>query len=234
MTSDEHAQHLARRTAPAQQHARTSQSYVDVGAAVRSLRTARGLSIRALAAQSGLAVNTLSLIEHGKTSPSVSTLQQLATALQVPITAFFEEITPAEALVVTRAAQRPRATFDHGFLEELGAGLHQCAAQPFLVTLAPGASSGSGLIAHAGHEFAFCLASRITYTIHQQEVQEVVLSQGDSLFFAAHQPHRWENQTATEAQMLLMFCPTADPHQSSSPPVLHRDACLLVSQHKVS
>ena len=48
----------------------------------------RGLSIRTLAERSELNVNTLSLIENSKTSPSVSTLQQIAAALEVPIDGF--------------------------------------------------------------------------------------------------------------------------------------------------
>ncbi len=55
---------------------------VNVGRALRALCVQRGLSIRVLAEKSGLAVNTLSLIQNNKTSPSVSTLQQLASALE--------------------------------------------------------------------------------------------------------------------------------------------------------
>ncbi len=54
---------------------------IDAGHCLRVLRSGRGLSIRSLAEQSGLNANTLSLIENSKTSPSVSTLQQLASAL---------------------------------------------------------------------------------------------------------------------------------------------------------
>lgn len=63
---------------------------------MRELRTERGLSIRALAEASGLAVNTLSLIENGRISPSVSTLYRAASALGVVITAFFELPAPQQ------------------------------------------------------------------------------------------------------------------------------------------
>jgi len=63
---------------------------LQVGHRVRELRTRHGLSLRALADRSGLNINTLSLIENGKSSPSVSTLQQLAQALDVHISTFFE------------------------------------------------------------------------------------------------------------------------------------------------
>ncbi len=55
---------------------------ISVGRRLRELRAEQDLSIRALAEKSGLNANTLSLIENSKTSPSVSTLQQLAGALR--------------------------------------------------------------------------------------------------------------------------------------------------------
>ena len=63
---------------------------INIGRRLQELRAMQGLSIRALADISGLNFNTLSLIENEKSSPNVSTLQQLATALQISITAFFE------------------------------------------------------------------------------------------------------------------------------------------------
>jgi DNA-binding XRE family transcriptional regulator len=46
---------------------------VSVGKRLRELRTNSGYSIKTLAEKSGLSVNTLSLIENEKTSPSVNT-----------------------------------------------------------------------------------------------------------------------------------------------------------------
>ena len=61
----------------------------NVGERLQRLREERGLSMRALAKSSGLSANALSMIERGRTSPSVSTLYKLADALNVPVTAFF-------------------------------------------------------------------------------------------------------------------------------------------------
>ena len=116
---------------------------VNVGQRLRELRNERGLSIRALAERSGLNVNTFSLIENSKTSPSVSTLQQIAAALEVPITAFFETDVPKNSVAHITARNRPRLAFAHGTLEDLGAGLTNRAVEPFVVTLEPHASSGA-------------------------------------------------------------------------------------------
>src|SRR5512133_483983 len=106
-----------------------------VGQRLRDLRQQKDLSIRALAARSGLAINTLSMIENGKTSPSVSTLQILARALDVPITAFFEEAQVEKKIVHVRHQQRPVVTVDTTQLEHLGKDLAGNAVQPFVVTL---------------------------------------------------------------------------------------------------
>jgi transcriptional regulator with XRE-family HTH domain len=187
---------------------------VDVGGRLRQLREQRNWSLRALAERSGLAINTLSLIENGKSSPSVSTLQQLAVALQTPITTFFETETPAAKgqpksnIAYIRHDRRPRAAFEHGLLEDLGAGTNIQAVEPFVLTLEPNTGSGPRDIVHTGYEFIYCLEGRIVYTI---EGYTYLLEAGDSLLFEAHLPHRWQNLDPTKSRAILVLYPT-DEH----------------------
>jgi transcriptional regulator with XRE-family HTH domain len=183
----------------------TQKPEIDVGRQLRKLRAEHGLSIRSLAEQSGLNVNTLSLIENGRTSPSVSTLQQLASALEVPITAFFEIDLPKNNIAYQKAGQCPRAAFAHGTLEDLGSGLTLQGGHPFLVTLEPNADSGANVIVHTGHEFVYCLEGQLSYTI---EDQTYVLDPGDSLLFEAYLAHRWQNTGKKPSRSLLVMCPT--------------------------
>jgi transcriptional regulator with XRE-family HTH domain len=180
---------------------------VDVGRRLRTLRLQQDLSLRALASKSNLNFNTLSLIENGKTSPSVSTLQQLAAALGVSISAFFETDQPKTKISYQKDGQRTRAVFSHGTMEDLGAGLTLHGGQPFVVTLEPQADSGPSPIVHTGFEFVYCLEGCLTYTI---EDQVFVLDAGDSLLFEAYQQHRWQNTGATPSRSLLILCPTDD------------------------
>ncbi len=103
---------------------------VNVGMRLRQLRLERGLSIRSLAEQSGLNVNTLSLIENGKTSPSVSTLQQIAAALRTPITVFFDTQAMPQAIIYQKASERQPSSFTHGTLTDLGTGFTSPALEP--------------------------------------------------------------------------------------------------------
>jgi transcriptional regulator with XRE-family HTH domain len=177
---------------------------INVGRRLRELRLGCGLSIRALAQKSGLNFNTLSLIENGKTSPSVSTLQLLAKGLEVPITVFFENDTPKTRISFLKAGQRRRAAFANGTMEDLGGGLTLHGGQPFLVTLEPKADSGPAPIVHTGLEFVFCLEGRLSYSIEDQLYR---LDPGDSLLFEAFLPHRWQNSGEVPSRSLLVLCP---------------------------
>ncbi|MEJ5345204.1 MAG: cupin domain-containing protein [Chloroflexus sp.] len=181
---------------------------VDVGTRIRTLREQRRLSIRALAEASGLAVNTLSLIENGRTSPSVSTLQRLAVALQVPVSAFFTPDVPQQRIVFTPAGQAIASLFPHGAMADLAPGMINRTLEPLLVTLEPGAGSGPEAIVHTGQEFVFGLNGQIQYTVADQMF---IINPGDSLLFEAALPHRWHNPGHTPAQVLLVLCPLELP-----------------------
>lgn len=175
-----------------------------IGRRIRALRNKKRLSLRKLSEASGLNINTLSLIENGKTSPSVSTLQQLALALNVPLVAFFESEPAPRSIVFTSAGERPKTEADAAILENLGIGLPNGAMQPFVVTLPPEASSGERNVVHTGYEFVFCLSGCVVYEI---DAMEYTLQPGDSLIFEAHLPHCWQSGSSQESQFLLAFSP---------------------------
>jgi transcriptional regulator with XRE-family HTH domain len=181
---------------------------VDVGQRLRELRNERNLSIRALAERSQLNVNTISMIENGRISPSVATLQQLAFALDVSIADFFDAGAPKNKIVYQKVGQRSQIAFAYGTLADLGTGMDKRSAQSFLVVLEPHAESGPTPIVHTGREFVFCLEGRLAYII---EDQTFLLEPGDSLLFEAHLPHRWLNVGETPTRSLLVLCPS-DEH----------------------
>ena len=173
-----------------------------VGSQVRTLRQQRGLSMRALAELCELSPNTISLIERGATSPSVSTLHQLAIALRVPITAFFEEREEKVRVIFSRPGERSFSGSNHVRLESLGSDLEGQTLEPFLVTLEPGADSGKQAIVHDGHEVVYCLQGEVEYEVEEQRYG---LAAGDSLLFEARLPHSWRNPHSTPAVFLLVF-----------------------------
>lgn len=188
---------------------------VDVGGRLRQLRTERGQSLRALARASGLSTNALSMIERGRTSPSVSTLYKLAEALEVPITAFFRPEPPRKEIVFCRRAERRRVPIHHGVWEGLGGEEFTERMEPFIITLEPGAGSGPFGMLHSGSEFALCLRGRVEYEV---ENQVFTLEAGDSLLFAAQRRHRWRNPGSEPAELVIVL---AGFQQSERPSEYH-------------
>lgn len=173
----------------------------DVGARLRRLREQRGFSLRELAEQCGLSFNAISRIERGENSPTVSTLHQLATALNVSITAFFEDANE-QATVLTRHNRRLRSAANGIAMESLGVGMRGQQVEPFLVTVEPGAGNADDPIVHAGEEFVHCLAGTISYRVNGEAYD---LEAGDSLLFEATQPHCFQNLGSRAAQFLIVF-----------------------------
>jgi transcriptional regulator with XRE-family HTH domain len=186
---------------------------IDVGNRLRQLREAHKISMRTLAAMSGLSANALSMIERGKTSPSVSTLYRIAGALAVPVTDFFNPDEARKKIVFIKSDSRTRLPFLRGLWEGLGGEQFTGKAMPFMLTLENGASSGPSHMAHSGHEFVYCLRGQLEY---QVEGQLYNLEAGDSLLFAAQLKHRWHNPGGMVTNALIIISDYADGDQPMS------------------
>ncbi len=186
---------------------------VNIGERLRTLREERDLSIRALGRLSGLSANALSVIERGLSSPSVSTLYKIATALEIPVTAFFEEPSQKHEVVFVKSSERNRIPLYRGLWEGLGGERFEGLIEPSMVTLEAGSSSGRFPMTHSGYEFVFCLRGKLEYKV---ENQIFLLESGDTLLFSASLEHEWHNpgNSVTNALILIAgFRPGESPSQ---------------------
>lgn len=179
-----------------------TEKILDVGIRLRELRQERDLSMRALARISGLSTNALSMIERGRTSPSVSTLYRLAEALGVPITAFFRTELPRREVIFRKPDQRSKVKFQRGLWEGLGGESFIGRVEPFMLMLEGGATSGPHALVHSGHEFVICLSGQLEYEVEEQRFS---LEPGDSLLFASRLRHRWRNPGKTVSDVLFVL-----------------------------
>ncbi|UCD98654.1 MAG: helix-turn-helix domain-containing protein [Chloroflexota bacterium] len=182
--------------------AEKKEQVMDVGNRLRELRQERSLSMRSLARLSGLSTNALSMIERGKTSPSVSTLYKLSEALEIPITAFFRTEPPRLTIVYRNQNERSRVQFQRGLWEGLGGESFIGRVEPFMLTLEAGATSGPHGLVHSGHEFVICLKGQLEYEVEEQRFS---LAPGDSLLFASRLRHRWRNPGKSVSNVLFVL-----------------------------
>ena len=176
---------------------------VDVGHRLKELREERGISMRSLARASALSANALSMIERGLTSPSVSTLTKIAGALEVPVTAFFRKQPERKPVVFKKASERAEYTYQGGSFDDLGGDEFSGRMEAFLVTLAPGETSGAKGMMHTGSEFVQCTGGTVEYVVDGQAYE---LHPGDNLFLSGKLHHLWANNGREKCTLMVVIC----------------------------
>jgi transcriptional regulator with XRE-family HTH domain len=153
-----------------------------IGERVRDLRQGLGLTMERFADEAGLSIGMLSKIEHGQTSPSLSTLTALANASGVPFTAFFRGLDEERDAVIVPAGGGLEIAHEGGSkartYHDLGAlrgPLRQI--EPVLVTITK-PDEVFPLFQHAGVEFIHMLEGVVEYGYGAKRYR---LRQGDTM-----------------------------------------------------
>lgn len=169
---------------------RTASLEESVGAEVRATRQSLGMTIADLARAASLSSGMLSKIENGQTSPSLTTLQSLAAALNVPVGAFFARYDEKRDASFVKAGQglaiERRGSAKGHLYQLLGHGVRApMKVEPFLITLDAG-SDAFPIFRHAGVEFIYMIEGEVTYRHGDRTYR---MEPGDSLFFDAEALH---------------------------------------------
>jgi transcriptional regulator with XRE-family HTH domain len=177
-----------------------------VGTRVRALRESAGLSLRDLAARSGVSAPMLSQVERGETSPTLTVAERIAAGLDLRLSQLLR-LDEGGSVTVVRASGRQRggnARRGHRF-EVLTAAQPGQRAELSRHTLAPGGTTGAPDDPPM-HE----PGSRETTLVEHGSIallcdgQRYELSEGDCVTFDADLPHHFENRTDDGASFLAV------------------------------
>ncbi|MDG1432315.1 MAG: XRE family transcriptional regulator [Paracoccaceae bacterium] len=165
---------------------------VAIGREIRAFRKSQNITVSELSDKTGLSIGMLSKIENGNTSPSLTTLQTLADALNVSMTSFFRGFEEDRIAVHTKSGEGvqleregTRANHQYNLLGHIGANSSQVIVEPYLITLSE-ESDIFPTFQHAGIETIYMLEGVVDYR-HGNEIY--TLEPGDTLFFDADSPH---------------------------------------------
>jgi transcriptional regulator with XRE-family HTH domain len=167
-----------------------------IGAQIRLHRKRLDITGGELAAAAGLAAGTLSKIENGQISPSLSTLQSLARALNQPLSSFFTPYEERHDCSFVKAGRgvniERRGTKAGHHYQLLGHSLGKdIVVEPFLITLSEEARPYTSF-QHSGVELIYMLTGKVLY---RHADMTYLLEPGDTLFFDAAAPHGPEELT---------------------------------------
>jgi transcriptional regulator with XRE-family HTH domain len=182
-----------------------------IGREVRRQREKLDITISELAKAAGISAGMLSKIENGTTSPSLSSLQALAQALQVPLTTFFRDFDEMRTATFVKAGQGlaierrgTRAGHQYQLLGHVPSG--PLMVEPYLITLTA-TSDVFPAFQHAGVEFLHMLEGEVVY---RHGSRTYLMTPGDSLYFDADAPHGPEELRVLPIRYLSVISYTRD------------------------
>ncbi|CAM5682383.1 helix-turn-helix transcriptional regulator [Streptomyces violaceorubidus] len=179
----------------------TAQVMTSLGARLRAIRQARGLTLAQLAAVTGVSVSTLSRLESGQREPGLRHLLPLARAHRLPL----------DELVGSRTGDprvHPRPFTRHGqtwvpLTRNPNDGLHaykQILPAPATprTEWTPRPEQGS----HEGHEWLYVLSGRLLLALGEHDL---ILTPGETAEFDTRVPHGIANAGDRSVEWIALY-----------------------------
>jgi transcriptional regulator with XRE-family HTH domain len=178
-----------------------------LGAKIRAIRRERELSVLDLSNASDISAGMLSKIENGQISPSLSTLQSIASALSVPLSLLFAASEERRDCSYVRARQgvviERRGTKAGHVYQLLGHVIGgEVVVEPYMITLKEDAEAFTGF-QHSGMEFIYMLTGEVIYRHGDNTFR---LRPGDSILFdsgALHGPESLVKRPMTYLSIIV-------------------------------
>lgn len=194
-----------------------------LGERLKSIRRARNVTLRELAAGAGLSKSFISQIESGSVNPSIASLTRIVEYLGVAPSELLDEPVPVPASAVS-SPHRPAdvALVDVAIVRHDGRkGLvypgsnrktHlltpdlQRQMMVILISMEPGEGTGDMPYSHIGEEFGWAVSGSMEVLL-KDEVH--ILEEGDSITFDAQIPHSIRAINDAPASILMVLVPPA-------------------------
>ena len=178
-----------------------------IGADIRGLRKAKGMTLAELALQIDRSVAYLSKLERNLTKPSVTELKAISAALGIKINFFFHETEardPSERRVVVRKSDRRRLNFAAGITDYLLSPNLDGPLELLMSVFEPGSASGDSYYVHEGDEAGVILSGALEFWVGDDHF---TVEEGDSFSFKSSLPHRYRNPGAVQAVVIWVVTP---------------------------
>ena len=173
-----------------------------IGARIREARTARDMTLDALARSVGLSVTFLSRLERGHVACSIGNLLEIAGFLGLAPAELFDDAQgePPAAFRVVRAGDERRTGSAPGHSwAQLASGRAEQRLEAFHLVLSDVATAPP-LVTHPGEEFCYVIEGEVEFRVGDDVIR---LAQGDSIHLRSDIPHMaW--RAGTDPARLLM------------------------------
>jgi transcriptional regulator with XRE-family HTH domain len=183
-----------------------TESTLALGPRIKTLRKERSLSLAELARATGVSESTLSRVENDQTPVSAHHLYHLAHALDIDITAFFDNGTRPIARgirSISRKGEGLALATAHYQTAVLCTDIANKKMHPTINTVTiTDAEEAGGLSQHDGEEFLHVLSGRLTFI--SEFYEPLALRVGDSLYFDSNMGHTYLSTDGKPTAILVV------------------------------
>ena len=179
------------------------------GHALRAARIEQGLSLRALAARTGLPFSTLSKLENGKMALTYDKLVRLAQGLNVDIASLVSSAAPSETpppgigrRSIARAGSMRPVSEKHSHFYPASDLLGKMMVPIIIEVKARSVDELGGLVRHSGEEYLYVLSGHME--LHSDLYAPLPMGPGDSVYFDSGMAHGYVR--TSEACRVLSVC----------------------------
>ncbi len=178
----------------------------EIGKRIRRFRKERKITLDQLAEKTGFSKGYLSKVEKSDKAPPVSTLGNIARALNVTISALLDEESQRRTFCLVRKDERPFVTrdgtaFDYAY-EAMAYKYPNRLMEPFILTL-PLKAKKRTIYQHEGEEILFVIQGTMKFLY---DSEEYIVNEGDCLYFDSSLPHFGETMGPVEVKCFMVIC----------------------------
>lgn len=174
-----------------------------LGHRIRETRSARGLTLTALAEATGLSAGLISQVERELADPSLETLRRIAKVLEIPLFNLFRQEDSGTVAVVRKErrtqVKSPDQDIVYSRISPGGGRLEVLHG-----TLGPLSASAAEPWSHPSEECLVVLSGQLVVEVAGRDYE---LSGGDSCYFDSHLPHRYRNPHEQAAEFIVTITP---------------------------
>jgi transcriptional regulator with XRE-family HTH domain len=199
----------------------------NIGLRIRELRQQRGQTLEQVAAETGLSVSFISMLERDKVSISVDNLEKLANYFQVHMVHFFrnEAASPVQVTRRDEIVKSLAITSKGPATVTLLSNRPDARMEPLLVAIAPGKEEPH-FREHEADVLLYVLEGDAT--LISEAGEEIELNQGDMAYYV-NVPHR-RVANASKKKQLLIIVITAPPTSSLDDLIQARQGLWVMSE----
>ena len=178
-----------------------------IGKRIKALRKKARMKLIELSEKSGIALATLSRIEHEKMTGTLDAHLGIAKALGITLSELYEDIELDNQRVTLLEEKAHSDIFVHNekaSYEMLTMGVLKKKMMPIMIKLEPGGQTNSEQTPVGIEKFIYLLEGEMNAVIGPKTHN---LHPGDTLYFEAHLPHYFKNETDLPAKAICVTTP---------------------------